>query len=90
MDEKALANALKQEGFGHTYVWEDGPHACYPDHTHAEETAHVVLSGEMTLTIGGKTETYRAGDRCDVPAGAVHSARMGPKGCRYLIGERDA
>jgi mannose-6-phosphate isomerase-like protein (cupin superfamily) len=90
MDEKALAKELEREGFGHTYVWQDGPDASYPDHTHAEETAHLVLSGEMTLTMGGKSETCRAGDRCDVPAGAVHSARVGPKGCRYLIGERGA
>ena len=88
MDERALAKELEREGFGHTYVWKDGPNAYYADHTHAEETAHIVLSGEMTLRMGGKTETYRAGDRCDVPAGAVHSARMGPAGCRYLIGER--
>jgi hypothetical protein len=38
--------------------------------------------------MNGKSETYRAGDRCDVPAGAVHSARMGPKGCRYLTDRR--
>jgi mannose-6-phosphate isomerase-like protein (cupin superfamily) len=88
MDEKGLVKKLEQEGFGNTYVWQDGPNTHYPDHTHAEDTAHVVLSGEMTLTMGGKIATYRAGDRCDVPAGAVHSARMGPKGCRYLIGEK--
>ncbi len=46
------------------------------------------LIGEMTLVTAGKQQTYRHGERCDVPAGAVHSARMGPKGCRYLIGER--
>jgi mannose-6-phosphate isomerase-like protein (cupin superfamily) len=88
MDERKLAEQLRAEGFGHTYVWQDGPNAHYPDHSHATETAHIVLSGEMTLTMGGKTGTYRAGDRCDVPADALHSARMGPKGCRYLIGER--
>jgi mannose-6-phosphate isomerase-like protein (cupin superfamily) len=88
MDETALAKQLQQEGFQHTYVWQDGPNACYPNHTHAQETAHVVLRGEMTLTIGEKTATYHVGERCDVAAGAVHSARMGPKGCRYLIGER--
>jgi quercetin dioxygenase-like cupin family protein len=88
MDEKALAKKLEQEGFAHTYVWQDAPNAHYPDHTHADETAHIVLSGEITLTMDGRTETHRAGDRCDVPAGAVHSAKMGPKGCRYLIGER--
>jgi mannose-6-phosphate isomerase-like protein (cupin superfamily) len=90
MDEKELAKKLQQEGFAHTYAWQDSPNAHYPDHTHAMETAHVILSGEMTLTVPGGTETYRAGERCDVPAGVVHSARMGPKGCRYLIGERSA
>ncbi|HKW89097.1 MAG TPA: hypothetical protein VJN21_10100 [Candidatus Acidoferrales bacterium] len=42
----------------------------------------------MTLTMNGKAQTFRAGERCDVPADTTHSARMGPQGCRYLIGER--
>jgi hypothetical protein len=42
----------------------------------------------MSLTMNGESRTYRLGERCDVPAGAVHSARMGPQGCRYLIGEK--
>jgi mannose-6-phosphate isomerase-like protein (cupin superfamily) len=88
MDENQLAEQLRREGFGHTYVWQDGPDAKYPDHTHPGETAHIILTGEMTLTIAGRTETYRPGERCDVPAGALHSAQMGPEGCRYLIGER--
>jgi mannose-6-phosphate isomerase-like protein (cupin superfamily) len=87
-DQKSLEGDLRQEGFLHTYVWQDGPNAFYPDHTHAEETAHIILDGEMTLTQGGETRTYGAGERSDVPAGAVHSAKMGPRGCRYLIGER--
>jgi quercetin dioxygenase-like cupin family protein len=88
MDEKQLARTLEQEGFEHTYVWEDSPNAFYPDHTHASETAHVILSGEMTFTMDGESHTYRSGQRCDVRAGAVNSARMGPTGCRYLVGER--
>ena len=88
MDEDKLAQTLGREGFRHTYVWQDAPNASYPDHTHATETAHVILSGEMTLTLGAESRTYHAGQRCDVPAGTVHSARMGPNGCRYLIGER--
>jgi len=88
MDEKELSRQLEREGFGHTYVWQDRPHAYYPDHSHDTETAHIVLSGELTLSMYGRDSTYRAGERCDVPAGAVHSAKMGPSGCRYLIGER--
>ncbi len=88
MDARELAEQLRREGFEHTYTWEDGPHAFYADHTHPTLTAHIILEGEMTLTMAGESRTYRAGDRCDVPAGAVHSARMGPRGCRYLIGEK--
>ena len=88
MDQRKLESQLRSEGFSHTYVWEDGAHAFYPDHTHARLTAHIILDGEMTLTIDGASQTYRVGDRCDVPAGAIHSARIGPQGCRYLIGEK--
>ncbi|MGB2634577.1 MAG: cupin domain-containing protein [Candidatus Acidiferrum sp.] len=88
MTENELIAQLRGEGFSHTYVWEDGPHARYGGHTHVVETAHFILSGELTLTMDGESKTYHAGDRCDVPANAVHSAKMGPRGCRYLIGER--
>jgi len=88
MDEQQLSLQLQREGFGHTYVWQDGPNTFYPDHTHETETAHIILSGEMTLRMNGREATYGVGERCDVPAGTVHSARIGAQGCRYLIGER--
>lgn len=90
VDEKKLTAQLKGEGFSETYVWADGPNAQYPDHIHPAETAHIILSGEMTLIMNGESHLYRAGERCDVPAGATHSAVMGRLGCRYLIGERHA
>jgi len=87
-DPTELLNQLESEGFTHTFVWQDGPGARYPDHTHAGLTAHIILDGEMTLTVSGRSQTYRSGDRCDVEAGAVHSALMGPRGCRYIVGEK--
>ena len=88
LSDRDLRRQLESEGFSDTYVWQDGPHAHYPDHTHAGLTAHIILDGEMTLTMAGESKTYAVGDRCDVPAGAVHSARMGPRGCRYVVGEK--
>lgn len=89
MDDAAkLAQQLRLEGFTHTYVWQDGPNARYAEHTHPAETAHIILEGELTLIMGGKSTTYGIGERCDVPAGAEHAARTGPTGCRYLIGEK--
>jgi len=83
-----LREQLRSEGFKTTYVWHDAPYTFYAEHTHPTETAHIIVDGEMTLVAEGKQQAYRRGERCDVPAEAVHSARMGPKGCRYLIGER--
>lgn len=88
MRESELIAQLQREGFAHTYVWEDTANARYPNHTHGTETAHIILTGEVIVTMNGSSTTYRAGERCDVPANAVHSAMIGPKGCRYLIGER--
>lgn len=88
MEVNEIESALSKEGFRHTYVWRDTAETFYPDHTHDTLTAHIILDGQMTLTMDGKAETYYAGDRCDVPAGVVHSALMGPHGCRYLIGEK--
>jgi quercetin dioxygenase-like cupin family protein len=89
MDRHAADEQLRRDGFRHVFAWRDAPYAYYPDHTHAVDTAHVILDGEMSLTIGGVTTTYRAGDRPpDVPAGAVHAARMGAHGCYYVVGEK--
>jgi mannose-6-phosphate isomerase-like protein (cupin superfamily) len=88
VDQKLLEKALREEGFLHTYVWQDGPYAFYSNHTHPVETAHIILDGEMTLTQGNETKTYCAGERCDVPAGAAHAAKMGLRGCKYLVGEK--
>ena len=88
LNEDDLREGLRAEGFRRVYVWQDGPSAYYPEHTHPTETAHIILDGEMTITTGGVVRIYKAGERCDVPAGAEHCARTGAKGCRYLIGER--
>lgn len=55
MDEKEPAEGLKREGFSHIFVWEDGPGTSYSDHTHETEMAHVILDGELTLTMAGGT-----------------------------------
>ncbi|MBI4466458.1 MAG: cupin domain-containing protein [Acidobacteria bacterium] len=44
-----------------------------PPHAHGAQWG-CVLEGEMELTIGGETRTYRRGDSYYIPAGTVHSA----------------
>jgi hypothetical protein len=87
IDERSIASQSQQEGFRNAYAWEYGPNVFYPEHTHADETAHIILSGEMSLTMNEQTKSYGAGERCDVPAES-RTQRMRPQGCRYLIAER--
>jgi quercetin dioxygenase-like cupin family protein len=89
-DRESYERQLRAEGFDRLYVWRDGPNAVYPEHTHAVTTAHVVLAGEMTVTAEGRSRRVRAGERFDVPANTIHSARMGPEGCEYLIAEKSS
>ena len=88
MNESEAKQQLQKEGFSTIYIWQDGPNAFYGDHTHPVLTAHIILDGEMTLTQQGEIKTYKEGERVDVPAKTVHSAKMGPNGCKYLIGEK--
>jgi quercetin dioxygenase-like cupin family protein len=87
MDEQQLTKQLLDEGFDDVYVWEDGPNLYYPEHRHPGVSAHIILEGEMTITLDGQEHTYKPGERFDVPAKTGHTARMGPEGCKYLVGE---
>jgi quercetin dioxygenase-like cupin family protein len=61
-----------------------------PDHTHDWDARVMVISGEITLTRGGKAEMFGVGDSCTVAAGEVHAERVGPQGVAYIAGRRNA
>ncbi len=88
MNEKELEKKLRDEGFSWIFIHRDRPGAYYSDHTHSGITTHLVLEGEITVTSEGRTDKYGPGDRFDVPADTVHSAKIGSAGCRYMIGEK--
>lgn len=46
-----------------------------PEHSHAAQWG-IVVDGEMRLTIGGRTGTYRRGDEYLIPAGTPHAATL--------------
>ena len=78
---------LLKEGFAEVYTWTDGPNMFYGEHKHESKTAHIIIDGRMEIAMNGETNIYHPGDRIDVPANTVHTAKMGPKGCTYVIGE---
>lgn len=54
--------------------------AALPMHQHPHEQMGVVMSGELTLTIGDETKACRAGDTYLIPPNTPHGANVPPSG----------
>ncbi len=64
---------LLQGGATQAVFFDIEPVGEIPPHSHCSQWG-VVVAGEMRLTIGDETRTYRAGDWYYIPAGVVHAA----------------
>lgn len=53
------------------------PHAVVQAHSHPHEQMGMLVSGELTFTIGGETRTLQPGEMWNIPGGVVHSAVAG-------------
>lgn len=51
------------------------PIGVVPPHSHGDQYGFVI-DGEMVLTIGDVTKTYKKGDSYHIPAGVVHTAEF--------------
>jgi quercetin dioxygenase-like cupin family protein len=88
MDQSAFEADLRRQGYE---VFYGGMQAgtVNTDHAHDWDARLMVTGGEITVTRGGKAETFRAGDSCAVVAGEVHAEQVGPRGVAYIAGRRD-
>ncbi|NHJ02632.1 MAG: cupin domain-containing protein [Candidatus Heimdallarchaeota archaeon] len=69
-------NAWIAQGSNFQIVFLDiNPITSIPPHTHGEQFG-VVLEGEMSLTIGEKTNKYVKGDTYHIPRGVEHKAEF--------------
>jgi quercetin dioxygenase-like cupin family protein len=60
------------------------PNAVVPAHSHPQEQAGVVISGELELTIGEETRRLKPGETYIIPGGEEHSGRAGDTPARVL------
>jgi len=87
-DALELRERMEAEGYA-VFHWTDAPGRSYEEHTHAEDQSHWVLSGAITIVVGGREYTLRAGDRDYLPAWTVHEARVeGAEPVVYLVGAK--
>ncbi|MBK9163970.1 MAG: cupin domain-containing protein [Acidobacteria bacterium] len=88
-DVASLRSRLTAEGYS-VFQWTDLPGAEYPQHAHANDQTHWVVSGEIELEVAGAGKSIlAAGDRDFMPSGTEHTARViGDVPVIYLIGEK--
>jgi quercetin dioxygenase-like cupin family protein len=87
MNQSEFEADLRREGY---QVFYGGLRAgeVNPDHTHDWDARVMVIGGEITVTRGGKAQTFHAGDSCAVTAGEQHAEHVGPQGVAYIAGRR--
>lgn len=82
-----LIKKLEKEGYSDVQVCDiGGPNMDFGLHTHDEHTVHLILEGELILNENGKEEILKKGDQFEIFAGTTHTAKCGPRGCKFLVG----
>jgi quercetin dioxygenase-like cupin family protein len=64
------------------------PNKVTQPHAHDVDVRVLVVAGELTVDTRGVSQTYRAGDAFDMPAGCVHSERHGANGSEVVVARR--
>ncbi len=87
MDRLEFENGLSNDGFKMVHSSQK-PNTVSLNHCHDFDARLYVLGGEITITRDNHSETFRAGDCCEVPAGCMHAERTGPEGVAFISGRR--
>lgn len=87
MNSEFYKKELEKEGFKHIYEWTDEPNTKYAIHKHKDKVSFYITEGSLILNVSGKEFILKKGDRFDLPPNKEHSAKVGPEGCVYVVGE---
>ena len=86
LTREAFESDLRREGFEVVHGGQQ-PNFAEELHAHDFDARIMVLSGEITVTRDNKTDTFLAGDHCEIPAGCQHTTSVGPEGVALMVGK---
>ena len=91
MTEEEVIKKLKEEEFDRVWVYDAEPGEIDEEHDHDFNTKLHILSGEIRIKklSGGAVMDFllKKGDEIEIPRKQLHSAKVGTKGCRYIVAE---
>ena len=65
--------------------WRDAPGEVYGPHKHDADQTLYLVEGSLELEVGGRIHDLNPGDKLELPALTVHSAKA-PSGATYIVG----
>ena len=89
LTREAFESDLRRESFE---VIHGGQKPNFTEDLHAHggfDVRIMVLSGEITVIRNGGSETFHAGDHCEIPGDCQHATKVGPEGVAYIVGKVD-
>src|ERR1700731_5475825 len=87
MDKTEFEAELRGDGFRPVFA-SLRPNMKETNHCHDFDARLFVLGGEITITRDNRSETFRAGQCCEVPANCMHAEHVGLEGVAYVSGRR--
>lgn len=90
--EKEIIGQLESEGYDKAYVWDAEPGEIDGKHEHNFDTKLIILKGEIQIKSAEgnffSNMSYKTGSEVIIPRNKIHEAKVGPEGCRYIVGEK--
>ena len=87
MDKAKFEAELKRDGYEVTTSTTPGAKV-NPEHHHPFDVRAMVLKGAVTLTCGGETRTYKAGEIFSMERGRTHFESYGEGETISLVGRK--
>lgn len=86
LTREAFESDLRREGFDVIHGGQK-PDSGEDMHAHDFDARIMVLGGEITIARDGRSETFKAGDCCEIPEACQHTTRVGSEGVAYILGK---
>jgi len=89
LDKEGIENLRKEfkKQYKFVYDWTDKPNTVYDKHCHFGRSVIYIVKGSVEFDVGGEKRNITEGTLLTVPEKHWHEAKVGTKGCVYLVGQ---
>lgn len=78
-----IIDELRANGYEPRLITEESG-STLDEHSHKQSHIIVLQSGELSITLDGKSFAMQPGDLITIPADYPHAAKAGSEGCGYV------